>query len=262
MKIISFALFGPDAKYRRGMLDNVRARDDFYPDWEIFIYCDRLNHDALMHENLGKHVRCILQQDISSGVEGMSWRFLAVLEPCAEVVLFRDADSIFTSREVSAVTQWLDSDRNTHIIRDHPYHVSPIMGGLLGVRGAALRLLASLVKQRMDRHRLTEYGDDQVFLSQDFYPKVRSTALVHTNCIRIWPEFTQPLPPDRPGDNFIGAYAFLTTDENGVYDAVRLNEPPKTLLPTHWERHPVWRHIYAKVHGKVNRLKHGCKWCI
>lgn len=260
-KLISFALFGPDPKYRTGMLANVRAAAEFYPGWKLIVYCDRLNHEALAQEALGPDVECILQKDESVGVEGMSWRFLAVLREDAEVVLFRDSDSIFTTRETTAVNEWLASSRDTHIIRDHPYHKSPVMGGLLGVRGKALRLLASLVQQRMLSHRLTEYGDDQVFLTKDLYPRVRRTALVHTNCVRFFPEYTQPLPPDQPGDHFIGAYAFLSDEEHEKYESIRRLEPPVTLMPSDWENRPLLRKLYKKHHGK-KRIKHGCRWCI
>jgi hypothetical protein len=234
MKLISFALFGADPKYRRGMLDNVRAASTFFPGWKLLIYCDRVNHDALMQEDLG---------------------------PDAEVVLFRDADSIFTSREQAAVTEWLASDKDTHIIRDHPYHKSPVMGGLLGVRGAAMQRLAALAKDRMSSHRLTEYGDDQVFLTRDFYPKAIRSALVHTNCVRYFPEYTRPLPPDLPGEHFIGAYAFLTEAEHEEFEGIRQKEPPMTLLPEHWGKIPLVRKLYRKFH-QVKRIKYGCQWCL
>lgn len=262
MNIISFALFGPDPKYRTGMLANVRMASTFYPGWKVLIYCDRINHEALSAEELSTDTECILQQDQSQGVEGMSWRMQAVLRPQAEAVIFRDADSIFTRRETEAVREWLSSNKDTHIIRDHPYHVSPIMGGLLGVRGKARELLAELVRQRMQSHRLTEYGDDQVFLSKDFYPKVLKTAMVHTNCVRIWPEFTRPLLPDQAGDHFIGAYAFLTDAEHEEYERIRKREQPKTLLPDNWKQHRLTRRIYAKLGGRVQRIRYGCRWCL
>jgi hypothetical protein len=262
MKIVSFALFGADPKYRRGMMANVRAAGTHYPGWRLLIYCDRINHDALMQEDLGPDTECILQKERSDGVEGMSWRFLAVLRPDADAVIFRDADSIFTHREQVVVNEWLASACDTHIIRDHPYHQSPVMGGLLGVRGPARQLLASLVQERMASHRLTEYGDDQVFLTRDFYPRARRTALVHTDCVRYFPEFTRPLPPDQAGDHFIGAYAFLTEAEHAEYEGIRRREPSVTLPPPEWARHPLLKKIHRKLKDGVQRITHGCRWCL
>lgn len=261
MKFISFALFGADPKYRRGMMDNVRAASSFFPGWKLLIYCDRVNHDALMLEGLGPDVECILQKERSEGVEGAAWRFLATLRPDAEVVLFRDADSIFTRREQAAVQEWLASDKDTHIIRDHPFHKSPVMAGMFGVKGAGIQHLADRTEARLSSHRLTEYGGDQVFLTQDFYPKAKRTAMVHTSCVRYFPEYTRPLPPDQPGEHFIGAYAFLTDAEHEEFDRIRREAPPVTLLPEHWGKVPVVRKLYRKFH-QVERIKYGCRWCL
>lgn len=261
MKYISFALFGSDQKYRRGMLNVIDSAPDYFPGWQLLIYCDAVNHAALTAENLPAYVECIRQKDISQGVEGMSWRFLAALRPDAEAVLFRDADSAFTHREKRAVEEWWASSCDTHIIRDHPYHRSPVMGGLLGVRGAAMRLLARTVEQKKSAHRLTEYGDDQVFLTSEFYPKVRRTALVHTNCVRYFPEYTTPLPDDQSGQSFIGAYAFLSAEEQAKYEGIRRSEPPVTLFPDDLKRIPLLRKVLKKLDGRSG-LKHHCRWCL
>jgi hypothetical protein len=265
MNYIAFALFGDDPKYRRGMLENVRTASTFFPGWQLLIYCDRINHDALIlemrQEGLGADVECILHKDRSEGVEGASWRFHAVLRPDADVVMLRDADSVFTHRERTAVNEWLSSKLDTHVIRDHPHHKSHVMAGLLGVRGEARKELARLVQKRMNLYRMTEYGSDQLLLNLDFYPKVVRKTLVHTNCVRYFPEYTRPLPPDRAGDHFIGAYAFQTKAELDTYEAIRRDESPVTLLPKHWSRVILLRKFYRK-HPSVPRIKHGCRWCL
>ena len=260
-RLLSFSLFGQDPKYRHGMLRILQDLDHFYAGWNVVIYCDRLNHDALTPEPLGPRVEVVLQQEISQGLEGAFWRFQAALRPGVQTLLFRDSDSLFTTREVEMVSQWLASRYDTHIIRDHPYHQSPVMAGMLGVKGRSLQLLSGLVRRRMRARRCTEYGDDQVFLSEDFYPRVRSRALVHTDCVRYFPERTQPMPPDRPGEMFVGAYAFLTPDEQARYLAVRRTEPAITLLPPHWQRVPLLKSL-AKRYQPVRRIRHGCRWRI
>lgn len=258
-RLISFSLFGQDPKYRQGMLHNILAIDRFYSGWDVVIFCDRLNHDALRLESLGSRVEIVLQQDVSRGLEGAFWRFLAALRPGLGALLFRDSDSLFTTREVQAVGEWLASPYDTHIIRDHPYHRSPVMAGLLGVKGRALQTLAELVQKRLHAYRHTEYGDDQVFLSEDFYPRVRSNALVHTGFIRYYPERTQPMPPDQPGEIFVGAYAFLTPEEQTRYLAVRNTEAPRTLPPPHWRMNAFLRTL-SKRCRPLARIRHGSKW--
>jgi hypothetical protein len=261
MKYISFALFGADPKYRRGMMENIRSSNNYFPGWHILIYCDAFNFDALNAASLPGHVECILQRRESTGVEGMTWRLLAVLRPDAEAVMFRDADSTWTHRERAAVAEWWSSTFDTHIIRDHPYHKSPIMGGLLAVRGPALLLLARLVNTRMQSHRLTQYGDDQVFLTHDFYPKARKSAMVHTNCVRFFLEYATPLSDDDSDQSFIGAYAFLKKDEQEEYEAIRRNTPPVTLIPEDLKRFTILRKFLKKLDGKKG-IKYHCRWCI
>ena len=52
-----------------------------------------------------------------------------------DLFLSRDLDSRISPREVSAVTEFLSDPRaNFHVMRDHPAHVTYIMGGLWGVK--------------------------------------------------------------------------------------------------------------------------------
>ena len=119
--VICFSLFGSDPKYRRGMMHNVHALDRVYPGWGLVIYCDRINHEALMQESLGDKVDLVLQQEHSQSLEGISWRLLATLQPGVRALLFRDSDSLFTTREA-------DAGRQSH---------SFAASGLVGARASA-----------------------------------------------------------------------------------------------------------------------------
>lgn len=37
-------------------------------------------------------------------------------------------------REAEAVKEWLSENKTFHVLRDHPHHTAPIMGGLWGAR--------------------------------------------------------------------------------------------------------------------------------
>ena len=48
----------------------------------------------------------------------------------------RDLDSLITEREAAAVLEWQQPEydnRPVHIMRDHPSHGVPILGGMWGV---------------------------------------------------------------------------------------------------------------------------------
>lgn len=48
-----------------------------------------------------------------------------------DTFMSRDADSRIIPREEAAVREWLTTDRIFHVMRDHPYHCTPILGGIV-----------------------------------------------------------------------------------------------------------------------------------
>ena len=72
---------------------------------------------------------------------GMFWRFLAA-DHLSDIVLSRDTDSRLNKREKAAVDEWLNSDKDFHIMRDHPYHATEILGGMWGCRNGILHGIA------------------------------------------------------------------------------------------------------------------------
>ena len=50
------------------------------------------------------------------------------------IFLSRDLDSRITEREVAAVVEWLQSGQALHVMRDHPGHKVPMLGGTWGAR--------------------------------------------------------------------------------------------------------------------------------
>ena len=56
-----------------------------------------------------------------------------------DVAVFRDLDSMISKREISAITQWLNSKHTFHVMRDHPNHgTTPMMAGMWGVKVFAI----------------------------------------------------------------------------------------------------------------------------
>lgn len=56
-----------------------------------------------------------------------------------ELLLSRDLDSRINEREVAAVSEFLASEKHFHVMRDHPAHSAPIMGGLWAARPVGVR---------------------------------------------------------------------------------------------------------------------------
>ncbi len=106
----------------------------------------------------------------------MAWRFLAAGVVPGSAVCFRDADSLVGDREINAVEEWVASDRDVHIMRDHENHDHPIMGGMWGVRGDPARSVFGSV---LDTCHERYFGWDMDYLKADIYPALALTALVH-----------------------------------------------------------------------------------
>ena len=70
----------------------------------------------------------------ASSMFAMNWRFFPTLDPQVDILLSRDLDSRISQREVDAVTEWMESGKLVHVMRDHPQHNTPMLGGMWATR--------------------------------------------------------------------------------------------------------------------------------
>ena len=103
-------------------------------------------------------------------------------------VLIRDSDSRLNKREKELVDEWLASDKDFHIVRDHKDHVVPIMGGCFGVRNGICKTYIikfnEYYNQIYDYESATSkenYNADQIFLGRLIYPNVVERSFIHTS---------------------------------------------------------------------------------
>jgi hypothetical protein len=102
---------------------------------------------------------------------GLFWRYLAAEDPTVKIAVFRDCDSRLTPRERAAVYDWLASGGLLQVMRDHPRHDRPIMGGMWGVRCEEARWIPGLRRAQ----RITSYYQvDQLLLANAKIWKVKS----------------------------------------------------------------------------------------
>jgi hypothetical protein len=66
------------------------------------------------------------------------WRFAAYDDPNVDRVIFRDADSIISTREAGAVEEWVASGQAFHAMRDYGSHTDLLLAGMWGVARGAL----------------------------------------------------------------------------------------------------------------------------
>ena len=126
-------------------------------------------------------------------------------------MLSRDADSRVNSREASAVREWLESDADFHLMRDHPEgHWDSIMAGMFGARNGVLIPFKNDFA-RADK-KLGAYLCDQDFLREAVYPSIRASAFVHDE---HWGREPQHKAfPKREGNHvgFIDCHSYAKTE--------------------------------------------------
>lgn len=194
-RVISFSLWGDKPKYLVGAIENAKLCPQIYPGWVARFYVGT----SVAPETL-QTLRLLGAEIIEMNVPGdwrsMFWRFEAAADTEIEAMLSRDCDSRLNHREAAAVAEWMASSKGFHIMRDHPSHDTPILGGMWGVKAPLLRDISDLIQQYVK-------GDfwqvDQNFLREVIYPKVKSAAMIHDEF------YAQlPFPIRRQGWEFVG----------------------------------------------------------
>ena len=196
MKLLSFALWGATARYTVGAVRNAELAPAVYPGWVCRFYCGTSVPAATLRALADlPHVQVVAVPEPGDW-RGLFWRFGPAGEDDVEVMLSRDTDSRLGARERAAVDAWLASDRDFHVMRDHPLHGTSILGGLWGVRGGCLRDIDALVATYPRRDA---YDVDQRFLEEVVAPRVRDRWLEHDGYFA-----GEPFPTRRAGREFVG----------------------------------------------------------
>jgi hypothetical protein len=194
MKIISFSLWGEDPKYTMGAVRNAEMRNEYYPDWIARFYCGQSVPDDILERLRKIEGTEVIVMDESGNWTGMFWRFLAA--DGDDIMISRDTDCRFTQREVDAVESWLSSDKDFHVMRDHPYHGTEILGGMWGCRSGILKGITELI----DGYTKGDFWQvDQNFLRENIWPKVIETTCTHDDFFA-----KVPFPTSRKPREFVG----------------------------------------------------------
>jgi hypothetical protein len=200
--IVSYSLWGDHPMYWVGALRNIEQVKEYFPDWKCRFYIDKDCNQDLIDTIKGDNVEVILV-DSKDSFHGMFWRFWAAEDEDVDIFLSRDCDSRFSNREIMAIREWLDSDKDFHIMRDHPYHTVQILGGMWGCRNGLMRNigLSNLIELWGKYERK---GIDQDFLGQVIYPLVKDTSLEHSEFGLNFGGNTINFPTDRIDYEFVG----------------------------------------------------------
>ncbi len=208
-KVISLALYGNDPKYNVGAIINSELSREFYPDWTCRFFVSQEVSDNIIFR-LKSNGAEVYKRTRKTLIDGMFWRFTPCDDPDVEAVIVRDCDSRLSLREALAVNEWIESNKRFHIIRDHPWHISLIMGGTWGAKKGALPGVERLIRlwkikrSKSNQGWSSAKGDDQEFLNQMVYPLIKDDVLIHSEFVRFDNEIIHPFPFQRNGHEFVG----------------------------------------------------------
>jgi len=197
-KIISFSLWGDNPKYTIGAIKNVEQSKTIYPDWICRFYCGKSVPLEITEKLKSYNNVEVIEMDEDGDWSGMFWRFYACED--SDVMISRDTDSRLSFREKLAVDEWLESDKDFHIMRDHPYHNALILGGMWGARNGILKDINSIINQY---NKGNFWQVDQNFLREKIYPIIKDNSFIHDEFMKF-ENWSKLFPSERKNKEFVG----------------------------------------------------------
>jgi len=213
-KVISYSLWGSNPKYTVGAVKNAQEINKYYPGWKAKFYVDITTPRGIIYElQACENVDVVERQEIGNW-RAMFWRFEASFDEDADIIIFRDTDCRLGNREVSAVNEWLASDKTFHIMRDHPYHKFPVLGGMWGVKSNNKYDLKNLILEYYKSQSADRYGTDYEFFISTLYPIMKSDCIEHDEFFKdIFPNSTNfPLPRETNEEPFFVGEPYNSDD--------------------------------------------------
>lgn len=207
LKVISFSLWGDNPTYNIGAIENAKIALNIYPGWECWFYTGETTPKETVDELNKLQNTKVIPINESNDWTGMFWRFYPCSNPSVDAMLSRDCDSRLNEREKYAVEEWIDSDKNFHIMRDSYMHQSEIMGGMWGAKHPILKNMKNLIS---DYVKGDFWQVDQNFLREVVFPIIIEDSMAHDDLLGWGPDnhnFPKKCPP-RSEEFFVGK-AFL-----------------------------------------------------
>lgn len=198
-KVISFSLWGHNPKYTQGAIENIKLSKKIYPEWTCRFYIGDIPqniYDIMKNE---ENVE-IINMSQSGDWTSMFWRFYPASESNVDIFIVRDTDSRLSMREKYAVDEWISSDKGLHIMRDHPFHNSLIMGGMWGMKK---NTFPNMITEIKNYNKGNFWQIDQNFLNQVVYPSCSGNIFVHDEFFNF-ESHRKNFPTKRLDKEFVG----------------------------------------------------------
>jgi hypothetical protein len=195
MNIISFSLWGDNPKYTVGAIRNAELANQIYPGWICRFYvANDVPLPIIFNLEQFQNVQ-VVRMNEAGNWKSMFWRFYPASEEDVDIMISRDTDSRLNHREKEAVAEWINSDSDFHIMRDHPAHGFPILGGMWGAKRGAIQNIRNLISEFGGSN---QYGTDYVFFQEKVFPHLQN-PMVHDEFFA-----GKHFPSKRKGYEFVG----------------------------------------------------------
>ncbi|MDR0479585.1 MAG: hypothetical protein LBH31_07260 [Burkholderiaceae bacterium] len=158
---------------------NVQDQPHIYPHWVCRFYVDDSVSESVIHRLREGGAQIVQIEGSAVQWPGPMWRLLALDDPQAHRILFRDADSVISQREAGAIEQWLASGKRFHIMRDNGACTELMQAGLWAVVAGSLPPLDQLIQSFMSKPLQSRHFADQFFLRQYIWPYARASLMQH-----------------------------------------------------------------------------------
>jgi hypothetical protein len=225
MKVFSFSIYGCNPIYTIGGIKNAKLVADIFPDWKaVFYIADNVDKEVVNKIiDLGGLVEIM---DSAESFSGMFWRFKAISRTDVDLMEVRDCDSRISERDFFSIEEFIKSDKQYHILRDHPLgHYHRINGGMWGCKKNEFimeidKLINEYLKNNYShvfntdaaRHD-TIRNADQIFLADVLYPVFQKDSIVHDEYFK-YEAHSKPINHDRKQNDF--AFIGESVDENDI----------------------------------------------
>lgn len=223
-KIISFSLWGDSHKYLNGAIRNAALARELFPDWICRFYVGSSVPFKIIEELINPIPKrwcrykvdkentislCgsfnplieIYHMDFPGDWRMMMDRFLPIVEDDIDYMIVRDCDSRLSLQEKMCVDEWISSGKSLHMIHAHPWHCTPILGGLFGLKGGSFPLMKYIIDNWKEQ---SAYQIDQNLLRDKVWPKFsHGDFLNHDEFFgHLWK--ATPFPIKRDDGGFMG----------------------------------------------------------
>ena len=207
-KVITFSLWGSNPDYTLGAIKNAILAKMYYPEFECWFYIHQNTVPYEIIDNLSKldNTRIIFKTGDLNTCKPMMWRFEAIDDPCVEIMLSRDTDTLILLREKLAVDEWLNTDKLFHIMRDHPHHGFKILAGMFGTK--KIPQVNGWSSIMANCTHVSGKNCDQDFLRDYIYDHIKDNSVIHASFNKYENHcLIFPIEYDN-GYRFVGEYVY------------------------------------------------------